>query len=65
MIPYQSGLNFSNPSHNFTQGYFLQVKLSTLNDVHHILIKNLFDDYQLQKNEPAIKFHWHTSPFNQ
>lgn len=49
MIPYQSGLNFSNRSHHFTQGYFLQVKLSTLNDVHYILIKNLFDDYQLQK----------------
>lgn len=56
MIPYQSGLNFSNPSHNFTQGYFLQVKFSTLNDVHYILIKNLFDDYQLQKNKPAIQF---------
>lgn len=51
MIPYQSGLNFSNPSHHFTQGYFLQVKLSTLNDVHYILIKNLFDDYQLQKKK--------------
>lgn len=47
---YQSSLNFSNPSHHFTQGYFLQVKLSTLNDVHYILIKKLFDDYQLQKN---------------
>lgn len=57
MIPYQSGLNLSNPSHHYTQGYFLQVKLSTLNDVHYILIKNLFDNYQLQKNKPAIKFH--------